>query len=494
MNEIPHPGGETAPHAPDRASGWPLVVSLDKTLVRTDLLLESIFRCLGNSPWRTASLLRALSQGRAQAKALIAREKPIDAASLPYNSQILSLIRHAREAGRPVYLASASNQRQVDEIAKHLGLFDGWVASDETCNLTGKTRADLLVERFGGRGFDYVGNGRADLPVWAVAGNRIAVGAPEPVIAALKQIDSSARVIRLQDGDQDGDLLNWLRLIRVHQWSKNALIFIPAFSAHRFDVASIAQAFVAAVSFSLAASSIYILNDLVDLESDRRHRTKRFRPLAAGQLSLGKAIVASWLLLLLSFAVGLLLTPMFLAVLAAYLALTTAYSFHLKRKMMVDIVTLASLYTLRILAGAAAVSAVPSEWILAFSMFIFTALALIKRYVELAAKLDAALPDPANRNYRKTDLNTIGALAAASGFNAVTVFALYISSDTVHRLYRHPKALWLICPILLYWVGRALILADRRLMDDDPIAFALKDRVSFLSLALIAVIMIAAAA
>ena len=231
----------------------------------------------------------------------------------------------------------------------------------------------------------------------------------------------------------------------------------------------------------------------MDLDADRQHRSKRLRPLATGTVSVRRVIVACPLLLLLAFALGLLLPSSFLAVLATYLALTTAYTFYLKRMMMIDIVTLASLYTLRMLAGAAAAAAVPSEWILAFSMFIFTSLALMKRYVELAAKLDTGLPDPTNRNYRKSDLATLGALAAASGLNAVTVFALYISSDTVRTLYRHPKALWLICPILLYWVGRALILADRRLMDDDPIVFALKDWVSLLSFALIASIMVAAA-
>jgi 4-hydroxybenzoate polyprenyltransferase len=197
-------------------------------------------------------------------------------------------------------------------------------------------------------------------------------------------------------------------------------------------------------------------------------------------------------LLAVALGVGLVISPVFVGVLAVYLALTTAYTFYFKRMMMADVILLATLYTMRVLGGAAAVSAVPSAWILAFSMFIFTSLALIKRYVELAAKLDLAIPDSTNRGYRKSDLGVLGALAAASGFNAVTVFALYISSDTVRRLYRHPEMLWLICPILLYWVGRTIIMADRRLMDDDPIDFALKDWNSFLALALIAFIMIAA--
>ena len=220
---------------------------------------------------------------------------------------------------------------------------------------------------------------------------------------------------------------------------------------------------------------------------------RRRRPLAAGIVSARQAIVLALALLGGAFAIGLFVSPMFVAVMLVYLALSAAYTLYLKRKMMVDIVALASLYILRVIAGAVAIGVRPSEWILAFSMFIFTAMALIKRYVELAARLDAALPDPTNRNYRTSDLNVLGALAAASGFNAVTVFALYVYSETVHRLYRHPDVLWLICPILLYWVGRALIMADRRLMGEDPVEFALKDWNSLLSFALIGLIMIAAA-
>jgi len=293
-------------------------------------------------------------------------------------------------------------------------------------------------------------------------------------------------------GSDIGGPRAWLKLLRVHQWAKNALVFVPAFAAHRFDLAALADATFAAIAFSLAASTIYILNDLVDLDADRRHRSKRNRPLAAGTVSIRQAMIVAPILLVVALAIAAAISLPFLGVLLGYLALTTAYTFSLKRKMMIDIVALALLYTLRVIGGAAAVMAMPSEWILAFSMFIFTSLALIKRYVELAARLDAAQPDPTNRNYRKSDLAVLGALAAASGFNAVTVFALYISSDTVHRLYRHPHALWLICPILLYWVGRALIMAERRLMDDDPIVFALKDRVSLCSFGLIGLIMIVA--
>jgi 4-hydroxybenzoate polyprenyltransferase len=271
-------------------------------------------------------------------------------------------------------------------------------------------------------------------------------------------------------------------------------VFVAPLAAHLFTVRAYALAAVAAIAFSLVASAIYIINDLVDVESDREHRSKKKRPLAAGTAPIGQALIFAVAFLAIAFGLGLLLPVSFTAVLAAYLATTTAYSFYLKRKLMLDVVALASLYTLRVVGGAVAVSTVPTEWLLAFSMFIFTALALLKRYVELTARLDGSLPDPTNRNYKKTDLPVIGALSAASGLNAVTVFALYISSDNVHRLYHHPKALWLVCPVLMYWIGRVIVLAERRLIDDDPILFALRDRVSLLALAAFAAIMIAAAA
>jgi 4-hydroxybenzoate polyprenyltransferase/phosphoserine phosphatase len=415
----------------------PLVVDLDETLVQTDLLLESLFAFLSNNPFRAAIVFGSLSQGRAQLKAVIARETPIDVATIPYNPKVLALIRQAREAGRPVYLASASNERYVEAVASLLGLFDGWFASTEARNLSGKTKAALLVERFGEGGFDYVGNGRVDLPVWAVADRRIAVGANVRVVASLKRLDPSAHVL-----PAPGNGLGvWLRLFRVHQWTKNGLVFVPLLAAHLYTVRAFAAAVVAAIAFSLVASAIYIVNDLVDVQSDRKHRSKKKRPLAAGTVPIGQAMTLALASVALAFGLCFLLPISFAAVLFAYLVTTTAYSFYLKRKLLADVVALASLYTLRVIGGAVVVSAVPSQWILAFSMFVFTSLALLKRYAELTARLDASLPDLTNRDYKKTDLPVIGALSAASGMNAVTVFALYISSDNVHRLYRHPKVL-----------------------------------------------------
>jgi 4-hydroxybenzoate polyprenyltransferase len=284
----------------------------------------------------------------------------------------------------------------------------------------------------------------------------------------------------------------WIKLLRVHQWSKNALVFVPVVTAQRFDFAAFCDASAAFLFFSLAASAVYILNDLVDLDADRKHPSKKHRPLATGSVSIMASIALLPPLLAVSFGGAWAISSHFAGVLLVYLILTTAYTFFLKRKMLVDVITLASLYTTRVVAGAVVISVPMSEWLIGFSIFVFTALALIKRYVELATRIDEGLSDLTNRNYLKSDLDIVAALAAAAAFNAVTVFALYISSDAVRPFYSYPQALWFICPILMYWLGRALLMAHRRLMPDDPILFALRDRNSYIALGLVGLILISA--
>lgn len=466
----------------------PLVVDLDGTLIRSDLLIKSAFAHLGQNPLRILGLLSAFFRGKAALKAQIASSTTIDVATLPYDADVMTLIRQARDEGRSVFLVSASNERYVSAVAAHLGVFDGWFASNSSENLSSTAKADHLVSLFGRGGFDYIGNDEADLAVWEVARRRFAIRASVDVRAKLLAFAPDATL--LTPGGRT--LRAWAKLLRVHQWAKNALVLVPLLTSHSFNLAALSEALGAAFCFCLAASSIYVLNDLVDLEADRAHPTKKNRPLAAGTISVLDALLAIPFLLAAALVGAFLLTPWFGAVLLGYVALTTAYTFVLKRKMMVDVITLASLYTIRVIGGAVAISVPVSEWLLAFSMFMFTALALIKRYVELAALLDADLPNPTNRNYVKSDLFIVAALAMATAFNAITVFALYISSDAVKELYRHPEALWLICPILMYWLGRIMMLAHRRLMNDDPVVFALKDWNSLVAAALVGAILIAA--
>jgi 4-hydroxybenzoate polyprenyltransferase/phosphoserine phosphatase len=433
-------------------------------------------------------LCAALGRGKAAFNHRLAAQFAMDAASLPYDDAVLARIRKARSAGRPVFLASASDQRLVKAVADHLGIFAGWFASDKMNNLSGQARTQRLASEFGAGGFDYIGNEAADLPIWERATEVIAIRISAGV---LRRLTKSGRQVEELSSERP-TWRSWARLFRIHQYTKNALIFVPLLLAHQFSPEQVTAAILAAVAFSLCASSVYVLNDLTDIQADRNHPTKRLRPLASGEIPLLHAIAAVPILFVASGLVAVSVSIPFLGILSRYVVLTTAYSFILKRKMFIDVIVLAMLYVARLVAGAVAVQVPLSEWLLAFSMFMFMALALIKRYVELAARMDCGLTDPANRNYKLGDLDIVAALAAAAGFNAVTVFALYISSDAVHSLYRHPQLLWLICPILLYWISRALMLAHRRHMDDDPIVFALKDRDSLIAALVVGMLLIGA--
>ena len=464
------------------------MVDLDGTLVASDLLIETAFSELARRPWSLVEIAGALSRGKAALKHRLAAPADFDPSLLPYDQEVLAVVRQARAAGRPVYLASASNRRLVETVADHLGLFTGWFASDETMNLAGAEKARRLVEAFGERGFDYIGNDGADLPVWEKAARALAIRTP---VRVKRRLARGAREVDHLPCEKP-TWRTWAKLLRVHQYAKNALVLVPLLTAHLFTLEAVVQAFVAVAAFSLCASSVYILNDLLDLQDDRGHRTKCYRPLASGAIPLLHGVVAAPLLFLASIAVAATVSLPFIGVLLGYFALTSAYSLMLKRMMLVDVLTLAGLYSIRVFGGAVAIDVAVSKWLLGFCMMIFMSLALIKRYVELAARRDAGLPDPANRDYRASDLDMVAALAAAAGFNAVTVFALYISSDAVNALYTRPAILWLVGPLLLYWIARALMLASRRLMNDDPVVFALKDRVSLATIAAAGALILAA--
>jgi 4-hydroxybenzoate polyprenyltransferase len=463
----------------------PLVVDLDRALVRSNLQLESIFAHLGQNAARLGETVRALCRGTAAFKSHIATTTSFDASQLPYDEGVLGLVRSSVADGVPVYLVSTGDEQHVRAVVEHLGLFTGWFAPGAGENLSQAAKAQRLIDAFGRGGFDYVGNSADDHPIWAAARKRMATRCSRAVRASLVQLDGEAVFLSAQTSE----LRAWAKLLRVHQWAKNALVFVPLATAHRFDLPALGAAIAAFVAFSLAASAIYIVNDLADIDADRKHPTKKNRPLAAGTLPAAAALYVAGGLVLAAIAIAFLVTSEFMAVLGFYLVLTTAYSFYLKRKMLVDVIALAILYTTRVIAGAAAAAVPLSAWLLVFSIFIFTTLALTKRYVELAARIDGDLPDPSNRDYRKSDLSVVAALAAGAAFNAVTVFALYISSDAVHHLYRRPDALWLICPILMYWLSRILMLAHRRALDDDPVLFALKDLNSLVAFGLIAEIL-----
>lgn len=469
-------------------AGRPLVVDLDGTLIRSDLLIETMFSAIGRDFRLLLPMLGALRHGKAAVKHHLATATPFDAASLPYDPDVLRLIGIARSEGRPVYLASGASESLVAAVADHVGLFTGWFASCDRSNCVGEVKATRLVEAFGTGGFDYIGNEAADLPIWRHAQESFGIRVPRNVVFRAARAGTPLQEI----GQSESRAKAWVRQLRVHQYAKNALVFVPMITSGLVDAEALLLCVIAFVAFSMMASSIYIINDLVDLGADRRHPTKSRRPLAAGILPIKQALLVSMLLALGALCLAALASPAFLAVLIAYAVLTTSYSFVLKRKFLIDVLALSMLYTIRVIGGGVATGIMLSEWLGAFSMMVFTCLALTKRYTELAMRVDSQLPEADNRNYRTSDMGMIMSMAVAAAYVSVTVFALYLASPDVHAAYRHPLFLWAICPTLLYWLGRMLMLAHRRFMHDDPVVFALRDRTSAVTLGLVLIIMVSA--
>jgi len=451
-----------------------LAVDLDGTLLHSDLLDESFLEVFSRD-WRTAfTALTDLSKGRAYLKKRLAEQTLLDLKLLPYNTDVLTFVAARRAEGHRIVLVTAADQMQADAVASHLGLFDEVYGSDGVHNLKGAAKTAFLVDRFGAQGFDYIGDTQADLPVWAKAHTAIVVSDNTTLLTNVKQNMSRWQHIPL--GQNQGQAL--IKSLRPHQWIKNILIGLPILGAHTLDPLTLMQTALAFVVFSLMASAIYILNDLLDLASDRAHPRKRNRPFASGAVPLRKGAALGLVLLSLAILTSTLLGAGFLSVMLIYAILTTAYSLSLKQYPILDITTLAGLYTLRIIAGAIATGIPLSMWLLVFSVFFFFALAAVKRQTELLDLQGRGEVRAKGRGYHVDDLPLITQMALASGYISVLVMALYINSDQVRRLYSEPMALWIICPILLYWLSRMVLITHRGQMHDDPIVFAIKDRTS----------------
>lgn len=471
----------------------PLCVDLDGTLIRTDTLLESVLLMLKRNPLLLFMLPLWLLRGRACLKQQIARRVTLDAPSLPYNLEFLKYLTEEHRAGRRLVLATAADRRLALQVADYLALFSEVIASDGVHNLAGEHKLQRLIERFGPQQFDYAGNAAVDLSIWRQAAHAIVVHAPERIAARVPEVAAVREVFPAPHAGRHRIRI-FLKAIRIHQWVKNALLFVPLMTSHHWaDVADVLRDVYAFFAFSLCSSGVYLLNDLLDLEADRAHTTKCKRPLASGDLPLGAGMLAIPALFAGSAVIaGTLLPPSFGIALSAYLVLTMAYSFYLKQIALLDVLVLALLYTTRIAAGATAIHVVLSQWLLAFSMFLFLSLALVKRFSELREIRASDRHAAKGRGYLAADLEQLASLGAASGYISVLVLALYINSHQVMALYQHPKVLWLICPLILYWISRVWLLAHRGQMHQDPIVFALRDKASY-SLALAsAVIMILA--
>jgi 4-hydroxybenzoate polyprenyltransferase/phosphoserine phosphatase len=467
-----------------------LCVDLDGTLLATDLLWESVLLLVKGKPHLLVLLPVWLFRGKAYFKRQIARRVRIDAANLPYREDVLAFLRQEKAVGRKIILASGTDRELLAPIAQHLNIFDDYIGSDGTINLTGTRKQKVLESRFGRFQFDYVGNAAADLPSWRSSNAAWLVGPSRRTLAKAKRVSDIRHIFSIDTNRP----LAILRALRYHQWTKNLLLFAPLVLSHQiFNLQLFLQTLCAFIAFSFCASSIYIFNDFLDITVDRRHPRKKLRPFASGELSIPFGGMLSLMMLTSSILIAVFTLPLlFLTGLGLYFTITMAYSFWLKRVVVADVIFLSMLYTLRILIGGAAASIVISPWLLAFSLFLFSSLAFVKRYSEMNILRRTAQEVIPGRGYIGQDKEWMRGMGSSSGYLSVLVLALYINSNEVTVLYRHPQILWCACIPMLYWVNRIWFLAGRGKVDDDPINFTVKDPVSYGVGLLLGIILLAA--
>ncbi len=479
------------PPAPDIATLPALCVDLDGTLVKSDTLHDSALAVARHQPRALINIPGWLVQGRAALKRHLANTIRLDVVHLPYNRELLQYLEQQGATGRPLYLATAADGDTANRIAAHLGIFTGVLASDGQLNLAGKNKLAAFQSRFGDN-FSYIGNALPDLPLLQHCQEPM-VANPTPALrAALRK----AHIIPVRTFDERiSPLKAWLKAIRLHQWAKNVLIFLPLLLAHAWAPGLLAGAALAFLSFGLSASATYIVNDLLDLEADRQHPRKRLRPFASGDLSALAGVVVVVLFLAASLTLAMLvphvidaLSPnfsllepyRFLVWLGIYLVSTLAYSLRFKRVVLVDVIVLSGLYTIRILAGSAATGITVSTWLAGFSIFFFLSLAFVKRFAELENLRERGGVSIGGRGYHIADIEQLRSFGSASGYASVVVLTLYISNLDAAQLYHHTNRLWLLVPVLLLWISRLWLQASRGQLDEDPVVYAITDRRSLL--------------
>ena len=443
------------------------------------------------APWQVLLLPMWLCTGLARLKRRIAGHVQLDPASLPYYDEVVTYVRQQKQEGRTVVLASATDESIARSVADHLGCFDQVIASDGKFNRRADEKVKAIRQQIGQEQFDYIGDSRKDLPVWRAATDALVVNPGSSLLKRLRAIKEPTHIFARQNAGSA--LLQLILAMRPNQWAKNLLMVVPMVMAHEIANGQLwVQLTLGFVAFSFCASSVYILNDLLDLDADRAHPSKKCRPLASGRLWISHGFVAAPALLLIGIAVaGAMSEPyLFLRWLVAYLILTFSYSLYLKQKMIVDVLVLAGLYTIRIVAGGQATGLFPTEWLMAFAMFMFLSLAFAKRYAELRRLETEARTHAEGRGYRVEDLAIVGGLGASSGYLAVLVFILYLNESEDVR--GSPLVLMLISPILFYWISRLWILARRGHLREDPVLFTLTDRVSYACGALVLMVLLIA--
>jgi len=470
---------------PEPGRSMPLCVDLDGTLAKTDLLLETIVSAVRKNWTHLFRIPAWFLSGKAAAKSRLATIGSIDPSTIPYNDNLVEYLRRESESGRKIVLATASDRNIAEPIAWHLGFFDAVIASDGVANLKGETKANALVDLYGERGFAYVGNSRSDLAVWRRAKSALLVNTNRSVsrtVAALLPIERKFH-------DRKPMLHAFMREIRPHQWIKNTLVFIPPLAGHLLlDATVFFRTLVTFAAFCAAASGIYLINDLLDLETDRSHPQKRNRPFAGGELPLQFGL-AGPILMALALTIGFAVSSGIMVIVSIYLFLSLAYSKYLKTKPLVDVFCLAALYTIRVFAGGVASGSGVSIWLLNFSGFLFLSLGLLKRYAEYSSRNQTKNSKVnSRRGYTVKDSIFIMMMGIGSTFISSLILGFYVNSMQAQIAYRNPFLLWGIVPLILFWQCRLWLSTVRGYLHDDPIVYAAKDKISYYVMAIVLLI------
>lgn len=459
---------------------FPLCVDLDGTLIKTDTLFESILLLIKTNPIYILLMPFWLLKGRAYLKQKIVTTKGIPALNiklLPYNQQVIEWIRKEKTKGRKIVLVTAADQSIANAVAKHLDLFDEILASNGKLNLKGRTKQKILAEHYGSKKYDYIGDCHADLAIWEDANAAILV---HPSRSLRNKAQQVAQVAHEFEDQYPNKLRPLLKTIRVHQYVKNLLIFLPLLlSTTALDIQQWLKYIIGFLSFCSTASIVYVINDLLDLEADRLHPRKRHRGFACGNISITQGICILVVLLALTISLCFYMSSNFIITLVSYFLITCCYSFYLKKLVLIDTFTLSILYTIRLIAGITLINHGYSDWLIAFSIFFFLCLAYVKRFTELFKANDEGR-EIHGRGYRLEQISLIKVLGIVSGYIATLIFSLYIQSEKALSIYQHIEILYVINLLLLYWISYIWLMAYEGKMHDDPIVYAIKDKTSWI--------------
>ncbi|WP_373999499.1 UbiA family prenyltransferase [Bdellovibrio bacteriovorus] len=462
-----------------------VVCDLDDCLIKTDLLYEQWLVLLKSKPLIFLKSPIWLFKGRSFFKTKLSEHAPITANLLPYRDEVLRFLKASKaDKNNKLILASASPEAWVSDISSHVGLFEHTLGSSAELNLKGTNKYKAIRAAIGDNAFTYIGDHAADIEIWKHCSKVVAVN-PSPNLKS--KIASLAKPTEVITDSKKAAWKLAIKQIRPHQWIKNVLVFLPSFAGHKLlDVENIQNALLAFAGFSFAASFVYVLNDLLDLKADRNHHTKKRRPFASGDLPIKWGLLLLPALLAGCGIMAALLPVDFAIWISVYLILNLAYSLYLKQSVVVDIIILSMMYTLRIFAGSAATSVPISEWLLSFSTLFFFSLACVKRYTEIIRSKNKITLD--GRGYRQVDYSMVQSLGVGSGLISILIILLYLQSNDVRALYSNPQNLWFATPVLLFWISRVWILTNRDEIHDDPVVFAVKDKISWICLGLLGLI------